>query len=114
MLPTKIEHKSFRVQHYSKEWSSDSWVNDLNRSEELCEVTVIQLAKHQQEMRRYHTHNISSRSFKVGDFILRRIQMTKDRHKLSPTREGPFQVVEVTRPGPYRLQREDDLEILDF
>jgi hypothetical protein len=47
-------------------------------------------------MRQYHTRNVSSHSFLVGDFILRKIQMTKDRHKLSPTWEGPYEMVQVT------------------
>jgi hypothetical protein len=35
--------------------------------------------------------------------------MTKDRHKLSPTWEGPDEVVKVTQPDSYMLQREDGL-----
>jgi hypothetical protein len=58
-------------------------------------------------MRRYHAQNIYSCSFQVGDFILQKIQMTKDRHKLSATWEGHYEVVEVTRRGSYRLQLED-------
>jgi hypothetical protein len=38
MLHTKVEHKSFRVQHFNEEQSDDSRVNDLTRLEELCEV----------------------------------------------------------------------------
>jgi hypothetical protein len=37
--------------------------------------------------------------------------MTKDWYMLSPTWEGAFEVVEVTRPGSYRLQREDRSEV---
>jgi hypothetical protein len=37
--------------------------------------------------------------------------MTKDRHKLSPTWEGPYEVVAVTQPGSYRLQQEDGLKV---
>jgi hypothetical protein len=62
-------------------------------------------------MRRYYAWNVCSRSFWVGDFVLRKIQMTKDWHKLSPTWEGPYEVVKVTRPGSYRLQREDGYEV---
>jgi transposase InsO family protein len=51
MLPTEVEHKSFRVQHFNEERSDDSRVDDLTKLEELCEATVIQLAKHQQAMR---------------------------------------------------------------
>jgi transposase InsO family protein len=41
MLPTKVKHKSFRVQHFSKEQSDDSRVDDLTRLEELREAAVI-------------------------------------------------------------------------
>jgi hypothetical protein len=47
--------------------------------------------------------NVSSHRFQVGDFILQKIQMTKDWHKLSPTWEGPYEVVKVTQLGSYRL-----------
>jgi hypothetical protein len=37
--------------------------------------------------------------------------MSKDRHKLSPTWEGPYEVVEMTRPDSYMLQQEDGSEV---
>jgi transposase InsO family protein len=93
MLPTEVENKSFHVQHFNEEQLNDSRVDDLARLEELCEAAVIRSAKHQQAMRQYRACNVCSRSFQVGDFILQKIQMTKDEHKLSPTWEGPFEVV---------------------
>jgi hypothetical protein len=111
MLPTEVEYKSFQVQHFNEERSDDSRVDELTKLEELREAAVIQSAKHQQAMRRYHALNVSSRSFQVGDFKLRKIQMTKDCHKLSPTWEGPYEVVHVTRHGSYRLQREDGSKV---
>jgi hypothetical protein len=51
MLPTKVEHKSFRMQHFNEEQSGDSRVDDLTRLEELCKATIIQSAKHRQAMR---------------------------------------------------------------
>jgi transposase InsO family protein len=41
MLPTEVEHKSFRMQHFSEEQLDDSRVNDLTRLEELRETVVI-------------------------------------------------------------------------
>jgi hypothetical protein len=78
ILPTEVEHKSVCMQYFNEEKSDDSRVKDLTRLEELCEVMVIQAAKHQHAMRRYHTRNVSLRSFQVGDFVLQKIQMTKD------------------------------------
>jgi hypothetical protein len=111
MLLTEVEHKSFHVQQFNEEQSDDSRVDDLTILEELHEVTVIQSAKHQLAMRRYHAWNVSSRNFHVGDFVLWKIQMTKHRHMLSPIWEEAFEVVEVTRPGSYRLQQEDGSEV---
>jgi hypothetical protein len=51
MLPTEVENKSFRVQHFNEERSDNSRVDDLTKLEELCEAEVIQPAKHQQAMR---------------------------------------------------------------
>jgi hypothetical protein len=111
MLPTEVGHKSFRVQQFNEEQSDDSRVDDLTKLEELRDAAVIQSAKHQQPMRRYHVWNVSSCSFQVGEFVLRKIQLTKDRHKISPTWEGPFKIFEVTRPCSYRLQREDGSKV---
>jgi hypothetical protein len=69
MLLTEVGHKSFCVQHFNEEQSNDTRVDDLTRLEELCEAAVIQSAKHQQAMRRYHAWNVSSRSFQVGNFV---------------------------------------------
>jgi hypothetical protein len=103
MLPTKVEHKSFHVQHFNEEQLDDSRVDNLTRLEELRKATVIQSAKHQQAMRRYHARNVNSCSFQVGDFVLWKIQTTKGQHNLSPTWEGPYEVVELTLPDSYRL-----------
>jgi hypothetical protein len=70
MLPTELEHKSLCVQQYNELQSDDSRVDDLIRLVELREVVVIQLAKHQQAMRRYHVWNVNSCNFQVGDFVL--------------------------------------------
>jgi hypothetical protein len=70
MLPIDMEHKLFCVQHFNKDQFDDSRVDNLTRLEELCEATVIQSAKHQQAMRRYHARNVCSCSFQVGGFVL--------------------------------------------
>jgi hypothetical protein len=72
---------------------------------------VIQLARYQQTLRRYHDKVVWHRSFAVGDMVLRRILTGEGRHKLSPPWEGPFIVSEVTRPRSYRLTKMDDTEV---
>jgi hypothetical protein len=45
--------------------------------------------------------------FHIGYHVLRRVQCSKDGHKLSPPWEGPFIIHEVLRPGTYKIQHED-------
>jgi hypothetical protein len=71
------------------------------------DVVLLRSVKYQQALRRYHERNMRSHEFHIGDLVLRRVQRTKDRHKLSPPWEGPFIILEVLRPGTYKIQYED-------
>jgi hypothetical protein len=41
MLPTEVEHKSFRMQHFSEEQLDDSRIDDLTRLEEFRKSAII-------------------------------------------------------------------------
>ena len=43
----------------------------------------------------------------VGDLVQRRVMSTKDKHKLSPPWEGPYNIAEVIRPSTYKLKDSD-------
>jgi hypothetical protein len=86
-------------------------IEDIDVLEEEWLNTVIQSARYQQTLRRYHDKAVRQRSFSVGDLVLRRILTGEGRHKLSPLWEGPFVVAEVTRLGSYRLTQMDDTEV---
>ena len=47
------------------------------------------------------------RAFNIGDLVVRLVQSSKDHHKLSPSWEGPYVVVEVLWPGTYKLKTID-------
>jgi hypothetical protein len=72
---------------------------------------VIQSARYQQTLRRYHDKGVRQRFFSLGDLVLHRILTGEGRRKLSPLWEGPFMVAEVTRPGSYRLNQMDGTEV---
>ena len=107
ILPTDLEYGSPSVKAYSKLGSDTAMEDALDQLEEARDVALLRLAKYQQAMRRYHHHRIRGRTFNVGDLVLRWVQSTKGRHKLSPPWEGPFVVAEVLRPGTYKLQTTD-------
>ena len=76
--------------------------------EEARETTIICSACYKQTLHRYHERKIRGRILELRDLVLRRMQSTKEKHKLSPPWEGPYMVTEVIRPGTYRLENDND------
>ena len=50
---------------------------------------------------------MQGRAFNVGDLVLHLVQSNKNHHKLSLPWEGPYVIVEVLRPGAYKLKAID-------
>jgi hypothetical protein len=67
----------------------------IDQLNEARDVALLQCAKYQQALRRYHECNVRPREFHVGDLVLLQVQGSKDKHKLSPPWEGPFIIHEV-------------------
>ena len=80
----------------------------MDQLDEAHDVALLRLAKYQQALRRYHNRRVWDQAFCVGDLVLRLVQSNKDRHKLSLPWEGLYVVVEVLRPGAYKLKTIDD------
>ena len=70
---------------------------------EKCELAAAQSTIYQQNLRRYHSHRIRSRTFQEGDLVLRLIQKKDGMHKLSSPWEGPFVVSKILYNGSYYL-----------
>ena len=58
---------------------------------------------YQQSLHRYYNMKVKPRSFQEGDLVLRLIQRTAGRHKLSAPWEGPFIVRKVLGNDSYYL-----------
>ena len=72
----------------------------LDEERDLVEA---QSAIYQQDLRRYHSRRVKSRTFQEGDLVLWLIQDLSDAHKLSPPWEGPFVVSKNLNNGSYYL-----------
>ena len=72
---------------------------------------AVRAACYQQALRRYHSRRVHARSFAEGDLVLWRIQPAKGVNKLMPKWEGPYQVIQVTRPGTVRLETEVGISV---
>jgi hypothetical protein len=111
MLPADLIFKVPRLIFESIAEAEATRLEDIDVLEEERLNTVIQLARYQQTLRRYHDKAVRHRSFAVGDLVLRRILTGEGWHKLSPLWEGPFILLEVTRPGSYQLTQMDGMEV---
>jgi transposase InsO family protein len=90
VLPTDIDYGSSRVRAYTEEGNQVTFEDVIDHLDEARDVALLQSAKYQQVLRCYHERNVRPREFHVGNLVLRRVQGSKDRHKLSPPWEGPF------------------------
>lgn len=76
----------------------------MDQIDKAHDIALLHSAKYQQSLRRYHDGKVKSRSFEVGDLVLRRVPTTKGRHKLTPPWEVPFILSRVLLPGAYKLK----------
>lgn len=80
---------------------------EIDTLEEERLNTMIQSARYQQILRRYHYRAVRFRAFSVRDLLLCKVLSGEGQHKLFPPQVRPYIVTEVTRPGSYRLSHLD-------
>ena len=104
VLPFGLDHGAPRVKAFDRDRATEAQQDAVDLLKEAHETTIIRSARYQQTLRRYHERKIRGRILEVRDLILRRIQSTKEKHKLSPPWEGPYMVTEVIQPDAYQLK----------
>jgi hypothetical protein len=111
VLPTDLIFGAPRLTFESIAKAEATRLEDIDVLEEERLNTIIQSARYQQTLRRYHDKVVRHWSFAVGDLVLRRILTGEGWHKLSPLWEGPFIISEITLPGSYQLTQMDGTEV---
>ena len=106
MLPTDLEYGSPRLKVYNEQSNKETRENTVDQLEEARDMSLLNSARYQQKLRRYHDKHVRKRDLNVGDLVLRRRQSNQGRHKLTPPWEGPYVVAEVLKPGTYKLADE--------
>ena len=76
--------------------------HDGDLLDEARDVAVARAAIYQQDLRNYHSRRVRTRSFSIGDLVLR-LKQKKPRKLESPC-EGPYIIEEVIPGGEYRLK----------
>ena len=103
VLPSDIRHHSPRVANYVEADNEQARQEALDLLDEKRDMALAQSVVYQQDMRRYHSRRVKTRTFQEGDLVLRLIQDQTDMHKLSPPWEGPFVVSKNLNNGSYYL-----------
>ena len=104
ILPTDLDYGEPRIRAYDEQGVEASHQDAMDQLDEARDVALLRSAKYQQALRQYHDRWVQDRAFNIGDLVLRLVQSNKDHHKLSPPWEGPYIIVEVLRPGTYKLK----------
>ena len=71
--------------------------------DEKRDIAAARSAIYQQDLCRYHSRRVKTRTFQEGDLVLRLIQDQTDMHKLSLPWEGTFVVSKNLKNGSYYL-----------
>ena len=103
VLPSDIRHDSPRVAAYVEADNEKARQDSLVLLDEERDLAAGRSANYQQDLRRYHSRWVKTRTFQEGDLVLRLIQDQTDMHKLSPPWEGPFVVSKNLHNGSYYL-----------
>jgi hypothetical protein len=103
ILPSDIHHDSLRVTAYAEEDNEQARQDSLDALEEERDLAAAHSAIYQQDLRRYHSRRVRSRTFQEGDLVLRLIQDQSNSHRLSSPWEGPFIVSKNLHNGSYYL-----------
>src|SRR5664279_4109618 len=103
VLPSDIVHNSPRVAAYVETENDLARQESLDTLEEARDLAASRSAIYQQDLRRYHSHRVRSRTFQEGDLVLRHIQKQDGMHKLSAPWEGHFVVSKNLHNGSYYL-----------
>ncbi|KAH9727588.1 Ribonuclease H [Citrus sinensis] len=115
VVPAEIGTTTHRTNHFNEQENDEQICLNLDllteRREQAAERSVI----YQQRVARYYNQKVNIRQFRVGDWVLRRVnQSTKDSTQgvLGPNWEGPYRVKQIAGPGAYKLVRTDGHEDL--
>jgi hypothetical protein len=111
VLPADIAFRSPRAENFDEDRSFEARELEVNCSKERRLDSCVQIAKYLAILCRYYNRNVKERLFVVGDLVLKWKTNQESIHKLSSPWEGPFEVIEVTRPTSYRLAHLDGIEV---
>ncbi|XP_024042632.1 uncharacterized protein LOC112099511 [Citrus clementina] len=114
VVPAEIGTTTHWINHFNEQENDEQICLNLDLLTERREQAAERSAIYQQRVARYYNQKVNIRQFRVGDWVLRRVnQSTKDSTQgvLGPNWEGPYRVKQIAGPGAYKLARTDGHEV---
>ncbi|KAL5569097.1 hypothetical protein UlMin_025672 [Ulmus minor] len=107
VIPVECGIPSARYMWLDEDSNRDLLNHSLDAIDELRDKAHLRTALYQQKVAQHYNKNIRVRTFKIGDWVLRRVfQNTKEAGagKLGPNWEGPYKITKIVGHGAYKLQ----------
>jgi hypothetical protein len=84
VLPSDLDYGAPRLKAFDSVTAATAQRDAMELLEEAWLAMLNRSARYQQTLRRYHERRTRERTLQVGDLVLRRVMLMKDKHKLSP------------------------------
>ncbi|KFK42631.1 hypothetical protein AALP_AA1G020200 [Arabis alpina] len=112
MAPAEVSVNSLRreIMTTDPDLNDRMLMDNLDHIEEERGRALVRIQNYQQIAARYYNKRVRSRSFSVGDLVLRKVYENTAEYKagkLGAHWEGPYQVSKIVRPGVYELMTMD-------
>jgi glucan-binding YG repeat protein len=106
-MPPEIFLESARVAQFNAKNQAEGREQHSNLLEEKLSKALANVWKYQESLMRYYNKSVVPRELEIRDLVLKKDIRTKDKHKFSSPREGPFIIVDIAAPGAYVLAEVD-------
>ncbi|KAH9684964.1 Ribonuclease H [Citrus sinensis] len=113
VVPAEIGTTTHRTDYFNEQENNEQMGLNLDLLTEKREQASKRSAIYQQRVVQYYNQKVIVRQFRVGDWVLRRVnQNTKNSTQgvLGPNWEGPYRVKQIVGLGAYKLIRADGHE----
>ena len=109
MAPAEVNVTSLRRSRMPQnvELNRDMLLDALDDIEEKRDQALLRIQNYQHQIESYYNQKVKSRPLEMGNLVLRKVfENTKEwkAGKLGANWEGPYKIVEVIKPGVYRLE----------
>jgi hypothetical protein len=71
------------VAHFNEENQAEARELDSNLLEEKHDTTLVNVRKYQESLRHYYNKSVVPRELDIGDLVLKKDILTKEKHKFS-------------------------------